>query len=201
MLIQWYGCCSATKCFYVKCRVVSYQEVLWLALFLPFWLALQQSTGSVRKLNSWQYGAAWKWLICMLSRVPNHLILNMYIHLLYPMLLWPLEWFFSDLYVFQAADTDSAISPGVGLLFTICPHQLTKVLLPALQEASNSILRQEYAVTCTDWQHYWTSYTPQQSTSKSCTCFWHHPASCNRLGIYSQVCSTYLVVSFIVSKV
>jgi hypothetical protein len=74
----------------------------------------------------------------------------MYIHLLYPMLLWPLEWFFIDLYVFQAADTDSAISPGVGLLFTICPHQLTNVLLPALQEASNSILRQEYAVTCTD---------------------------------------------------
>jgi hypothetical protein len=33
--------------------------------------------------------------------------------------------------------------PGVGLLFTIHPQQSTSILLPALQEASNSILWQD----------------------------------------------------------
>jgi hypothetical protein len=58
MFLQCYGCCTATGCFQVKCWVISYQEVVWLALFLPFWLALQHSTGSMQKLNSWHYGAA-----------------------------------------------------------------------------------------------------------------------------------------------
>jgi hypothetical protein len=66
------------------------------------------------------------------------------------MLLWPLEWFFIDLYVFQAASTDSAIFPGVGLPLTIHAQQSTNVLFPVLQEASNNILWQEYAETCTD---------------------------------------------------
>jgi hypothetical protein len=65
------------------------------------------------------------------------------------MLLWPLEWFFIDLYVFQAAGTDSAIFLGVGLPLTIHVQQSTNIMFPVLQEACNNILWQEYAETCT----------------------------------------------------
>jgi hypothetical protein len=53
------------------------------------------------------------------------------------MLLWPLEWFFIDLYVFQAAGADSAIFLGVWLPLTIHVQQSTNILFPVLKEASN----------------------------------------------------------------
>jgi hypothetical protein len=65
------------------------------------------------------------------------------------MLCCPLEWFFIDLYVIQAAGTDSAIFPGVGLPLTIHAQQSTNIHFPVLQKASNNILWQEYAETCT----------------------------------------------------
>ena len=65
------------------------------------------------------------------------------------MLLWPLELFFIDLYMFQDAGADSAIFPGDGLPLTIHAQQSTNILFPVLQEASDNILWQEYAETCT----------------------------------------------------
>jgi hypothetical protein len=51
--------------------------------------------------------------------------------------------------MFQDAGADSAIFPGVRLPLTIHAQQSTNILFPVLQEASNNILWQEYAETCT----------------------------------------------------
>jgi hypothetical protein len=48
------------------------------------------------------------------------------------MLLWPMEWFFIDLYVFQVAGTDSAIFLGVRLPLTIHAQQSTNIMFPVL---------------------------------------------------------------------